>query len=348
MGRKASSTGMSPRGEDRAVAPVARRLLPALVSFSLVLASGAAGFLLWSGPPLGLLPPAFGLKVPTCEPNRVLVLREPPMRGSDVTELQLALKDLSLYEGPVDGVFGRATADAVSKLRARHGLSAAPRVDSAFWQALADQWWSRKGREVALAVSGAPRPEGEVMLVIDIEKRRLTVFADGFPFKTYPVAVGRPGSPSQPGQWRVRNKGVNVGPPFGTRWMGLDIPWGIYGVHGTNNPGSIGTAASGGCIRMFNHHVNEVYEWVSVGTPVHIVAPHWQAVVPPALPRGAVGLGVVFLQWQLARLGFDPGPVDGRLEEATVDAIRDLEAFYGLETDGIADTDVLCLLDLDR
>jgi len=50
--------------------------------------------------------------------------------------------------------------------------------------------------------------------------------------------------------------------------MGLSQPH--YGIHGTNNPASIGTAASNGCIRMYNEDVNELFNLVSVGTPVTI------------------------------------------------------------------------------
>ncbi|MGB9802898.1 LysM peptidoglycan-binding domain-containing protein, partial [Desulfofundulus sp.] len=57
----------------------------------------------------------------------------------------------------------------------------------------------------------------------------------------------------------------------GTRWMGLDIPGGNYGIHGTNNPDSIGKAVSNGCIRMYNHHIEELFPHVPLGTPVRIV-----------------------------------------------------------------------------
>jgi len=70
------------------------------------------------------------------------------------------------------------------------------------------------------------------------------------------------------GTFTIINKQVNPGGPFGTRWMGLSQPH--YGIHGTNNPASIGTAASNGCIRMYNEDVNELFNLVSVGTPVTI------------------------------------------------------------------------------
>ncbi len=53
--------------------------------------------------------------------------------------------------------------------------------------------------------------------------------------------------------------------------MGLNVPWGgKYGIHGTNQPGSIGFNASGGCIRMRNQDVEELYSLVESGTMVNI------------------------------------------------------------------------------
>ena len=55
---------------------------------------------------------------------------------------------------------------------------------------------------------------------------------------------------------------------LGTRWLGLDKKG--YGIHGTRNPESINEAASHGCVRMYNHDVEELFEWIPVGTPVSI------------------------------------------------------------------------------
>ena len=52
--------------------------------------------------------------------------------------------------------------------------------------------------------------------------------------------------------------------------MGLNVKWGQYGIHGTTDQGSIGRAVSGGCIRMFNNDIKELYDMVSIGTPVII------------------------------------------------------------------------------
>ncbi len=90
--------------------------------------------------------------------------------------------------------------------------------------------------------------------------------------RIYPVAVGKPETPTPHGTYRIINKIVNPGGGLGTRWMGLDIPDGPYGIHGTFNPESIGKAISNGCIRMYNHDVEELFSLVHIGTTVVIEA----------------------------------------------------------------------------
>ena len=60
--------------------------------------------------------------------------------------------------------------------------------------------------------------------------------------------------------------------PFGTRWIALSLKKrATYGIHGTNNPSSIGNRASHGCIRMFNENIEKyIFPAVEVGIPVWI------------------------------------------------------------------------------
>ena len=48
----------------------------------------------------------------------------------------------------------------------------------------------------------------------------------------------------------------------------ITLSGGDYAIHGTNQPGSIGGFVSYGCIRMYNHDISDLYQRVSVGTPV--------------------------------------------------------------------------------
>lgn len=52
--------------------------------------------------------------------------------------------------------------------------------------------------------------------------------------------------------------------------MGINVPWGTYGIHGTVYPSSIGRNSSHGCIRMKNEDVEELYKITPIGTKVII------------------------------------------------------------------------------
>lgn len=53
--------------------------------------------------------------------------------------------------------------------------------------------------------------------------------------------------------------------------LSIPAPDGVYGIHGTSQPWSIGKAASLGCIRMHNHHIEEIFPLTPVGTRVEII-----------------------------------------------------------------------------
>jgi len=105
---------------------------------------------------------------------------------------------------------------------------------------------------------------------INLATRRLSYFEGDRQVNVYPVGVGKPSTPTPTGSYVVIEKIMYPGGMLGTRWMGLSIPGGNYGIHGTNNPPSIGGYVSNGCIRMYNHDVEELFPKVSIGTPVVI------------------------------------------------------------------------------
>ena len=71
--------------------------------------------------------------------------------------------------------------------------------------------------------------------------------------------------------------GPGAGNPLGTRWIGLNEKG--YGIHGTDRPGSIGSAASHGCIRLRNEDVEQLFERVRAGDVVELHAERSDAVV---------------------------------------------------------------------
>lgn len=64
---------------------------------------------------------------------------------------------------------------------------------------------------------------------------------------------------------------VEPGPdnPLGTR--ALNLSWTFYRIHGIDNVAKIGRRASNGCIGLFNHHVEELYDMVEIGTQVRFI-----------------------------------------------------------------------------
>lgn len=104
---------------------------------------------------------------------------------------------------------------------------------------------------------------------INTSQRILKLLINKQVIKEYSVAVGKPSTPTPKGSWIITQKAL-WGEQFGGYFMRLSIPTGIYGIHGTNKPWSIGTAASNGCIRMHSNQAGELYSMIAIGTPVLI------------------------------------------------------------------------------
>lgn len=121
--------------------------------------------------------------------------------------------------------------------------------------------------------------ENQYKIVINIPSRKLTLFKNDKIFKEYPVAVGKAKTQTPIGEFKIINKIINpyyakknilggsLRNPLGSRWMGFKVH---YGIHGNSDPSSIGTFASGGCVRMYERDIQEIFEIVPIGTPVQI------------------------------------------------------------------------------
>lgn len=191
-------------------------------------------------------------------------------------------------------------------------------------------------RELA-AIDNQPttRPSGNLNIIINVAKRNLEVYNDAQLYKTYRIAVGKSETPTPIGEWNVVWKDYNWGTGFGTRWMGLNVPWGIYGIHGTNKPWSIGQFASHGCIRMRNKDVEELFEWVPIGTPVRIEGRKIR--VQRVLKYQTAGADVVLIQLKLKELGYLNARADGIYGNVTAEAVKAFQNDHGLEVTGVVD-----------
>ncbi|CAN5160620.1 hypothetical protein BH24ACT23_BH24ACT23_09090 [soil metagenome] len=127
-------------------------------------------------------------------------------------------------------------------------------------------------------------------LTVDRSSFKLKLWEDLKLAKTYTVAIGAVGYETPTGQYAIQNKAVDpvwtvpdrewAGKLAGTTVPGgvpenpLKERWlGIYdgaGIHGTDDTGSLGSAASHGCVRMAIPDVLELYDQIPVGTPIYI------------------------------------------------------------------------------
>ncbi|MDF2570436.1 MAG: ykuD [Sporomusa sp.] len=103
---------------------------------------------------------------------------------------------------------------------------------------------------------------------ISLVQRLLILKKDGKVVRSFPIGIGKSATATPTGRYHIVSKNRNPGGPFGAMWLGLSQPH--YGIHGTNNPSSIGGAVSKGCIRMYNRDVLDLANFVSIGTPVII------------------------------------------------------------------------------
>jgi lipoprotein-anchoring transpeptidase ErfK/SrfK len=119
------------------------------------------------------------------------------------------------------------------------------------------------------------------VVLVSLVDRKLAVIDNGVVIATFQVAVGAKVSPSPTGEFTIVSRVTNptyyhrgtVIPagkdnPVGTRWVGLTLKG--YGIHGTNAPGSIGRAASHGCIRLRNRDIERLFTMLRVGDKVQI------------------------------------------------------------------------------
>ncbi|MFJ8246254.1 L,D-transpeptidase family protein [Peribacillus asahii] len=120
-----------------------------------------------------------------------------------------------------------------------------------------------------ILIPGLPDPNTiPFHLVVSKNKRTLQLFRQNQLIKTYPIAVGKMLSQTPVGQFIVVNREPNPGGPYGVMWLSLSKAG--YGIHGTNDPSSIGKAVSKGCIRMHNKDVLELASQIPNGTRVMI------------------------------------------------------------------------------
>ena len=229
---------------------------------------------------------------------------------------------------------------------------------------------------------------GNQFIIINKAINQLALYERGKLNKVFKVATGKYQSLTPEGKFKIVNKiknrpyykgGIPGGDPrnpLGTRWLGLNArgTWGTtYAIHGNNNPSSIGKHVSHGCIRMFNNEVEELYDRITLNTPVVITTskknfdsiavengfkitetnrgyPPIRSMVngmlncscDPApsksidiLKKGSRGNAVLTLQLELTSIGYNTKGIDGIFGYNTEQAVRRFQKKHNLIVDGI-------------
>lgn len=142
-----------------------------------------------------------------------------------------------------------------------------------------------------LGLSAEPPLSNEPVnhVVINIPSRTLWVYQGTRVVRYFPVGVGRNGFMTPVGKFSIISKVIDPGwenpykgkgkfrlapgddNPLGTRWMGFYRKGsGEYGMHGTDNPLSVGRFSSHGCVRMKVKDAEALFDMVEIGTPVEV------------------------------------------------------------------------------
>lgn len=174
-------------------------------------------------------------------------------------------------------------------------------------------------------------PEG-LWILISIHEKSLTLYEGTEVVKRYVVATGAGDTPTPIGTYRITHRFSGDLGGFGTRFLGLNVPWGQFGIHGTNKPGSIGSNASHGCIRMHVKDSEELYAKVPNGTVVVIEGGPYGLLDYTLRPlqMGDRNGHVAAVQRRLSALGYHYGTADGIYGRGTAQAVQAARKALGL------------------
>lgn len=137
-----------------------------------------------------------------------------------------------------------------------------------------------------LFFSGSVSASEDQFIIVNKATNKLALYENDQLYREFDVATGRTSSLTPEGMFRAIVKwecpiyyaGYN-GPcdpdnPLGNRWIGLSVTGTngyLYGIHGNNDPDSIGTYASSGCVRMYDEEVLWLFERINLNIKVLIV-----------------------------------------------------------------------------
>lgn len=206
--------------------------------------------------------------------------------------------------------------------------------------------------KLSTALTLSSLDSNEYIILIDLYDKTLTLLNKRTQqeVKTYPIAIGKKSTPSPIGTWQIKSKSLMKG-PFGGYWLGLNAPWDTFGIHGTSNPSSIGSMASNGCIRLYNHNIKELFNLVDYDTSVIISGgPNWRfSPYDRDITPNCKGADVYHIQRILNALGYFNHPADGIYGYSLELAVKQYKTDHDLyPIDSYIDNDFLKSIGCER
>jgi lipoprotein-anchoring transpeptidase ErfK/SrfK len=131
--------------------------------------------------------------------------------------------------------------------------------------------------------AGVQLHPNSLAVTVDRAQHHLVVTREGEVQLEAPVADGTSENPTPVGTFYVTDivETDNAAGPYGPFALGLSAHSetldqfgggdGQVGLHGTNEPGAIGTSVSHGCVRVANDIIRQLVTMVPLGTPVTVV-----------------------------------------------------------------------------
>lgn len=156
-----------------------------------------------------------------------------------------------------------------------------------------DPWLPPVGQELILPRQWVLPATARADVIINLPELRLYYFSkqkNASLVQTFPVGLGSSEKPTPVGifpisekrktpywyipkslQAKYKQKVMAPGPknPLGDYWIGLG--YSSYGLHGTNNPWSVGRLATNGCIRLYPEHIRPLFDQLEMGQKVQLI-----------------------------------------------------------------------------
>lgn len=183
-----------------------------------------------------------------------------------ITEIQQALAAIGLYHSSLSGVLDTQTSEAIASFQESQQLAVTGTLTPITYSRL-QKAATEEITPIKKEIRASAFLQGANILITK-SSRQLTLFSGNTPYRHFPVAIGKPSTPTPVGNFAIATKVLYPGGVLGACWMGLSLD--SYGIHGTNAPWLIGQMVSHGCIRMHNPNAQEVFNLIGIGTPVYI------------------------------------------------------------------------------